>query len=109
MRIRIDVHQKQYPHKKPPSGTDQEMPNLTDDGQIRTDDEFAKSLGDYSTLEDVRAAIREDLEKNADQQGDSALRKNVLETLADEIQVELPKGLVELEAKALLQQVQVQQ
>lgn len=70
------------------------------------DDEFAKSLGDYSTLEDVRAAIREDLEKNADQQGDSALRKNVLETLADEIQVELPKGLVELEAKALLQQVQ---
>ncbi len=70
------------------------------------DDEFAKSLGDYNTLEDVRLAIREDLEKNADQQGDAALRKSVLETLSDEIQVELPKGLVELEANALFQQVQ---
>ncbi len=70
------------------------------------DDEFAKSLGEYETLDDVQAAIREDLEKNADRQGDAALRKNVLETLAEEIQVELPKGLVESESNALFRQIQ---
>lgn len=70
------------------------------------DDEFAKSLGEYENLDDVRTAIREDLEKNADQQGEAALRKNVLETLAEEIQVALPKGLVESESNALFQQIQ---
>ena len=63
-------------------------------------------LGSTKTSMMSRTAIREDLEKKADQQGEAALRKNVLETLAEEIQVALPKGLVESESNALFQQIQ---
>jgi trigger factor len=68
-------------------------------------DDFARSLGEYQSLDDLRAAVREDLEKNADQQGLSALRKSVVETLAEETQVEIPKGLIEAEQDSLVQQL----
>ena len=69
-------------------------------------DEFARSLGEFESLNDLQTAVREDLEKNADQQGLSALKKSILDALVEEAQFEVPKGLVEAERESLIQQLQ---
>lgn len=68
-------------------------------------DEFARTLGEYNSLEDIRAAVREDLEKTAEAQGMSALKESVLEALTGELQFEIPQGLLKAERDALIQQI----
>lgn len=59
------------------------------------DDEFAKDLGDFETLEDLRARIRSDLEGERQQRADQMLRSTVLDSLIERTDFEVPPGLVE--------------
>ncbi|MFQ5912278.1 MAG: trigger factor [Nitrospinota bacterium] len=69
-------------------------------------DDFARSLGEFQSLDDLRAAVREDLGKNAEQQGLAALKRSILDALVEEALLEMPKGLVEGEREGLIQHVQ---
>ncbi|MDP6085623.1 MAG: trigger factor [Nitrospinota bacterium] len=68
-------------------------------------DEFARTLGEYHSLEDLRAAVREDLEKNAEAQGLSALKESILDALIEDLQFEIPQGLLKAECDALIRQI----
>lgn len=61
------------------------------------DDEFAKDLGDFETLDALRARIREDLLKGADAEADQRLRSDLLKELASRVTVALPEPLIERE------------
>jgi trigger factor len=61
------------------------------------DDEFAKDLGDFSTLEALRARVREDLEHEARHAADRALRADLMKQLAGRVTFEVPESLVERE------------
>ena len=61
------------------------------------DDEFAKDLGEFSTLADLRARVHEDLVKAADQDADRQLRSDLLKALAGRVTFEVPGVLVERE------------
>jgi trigger factor len=61
------------------------------------DDEFAKDLGDFDTIEALRARIRQDLEREADAEADRALRNDLLKELASRVTVDVPDSLVERE------------
>lgn len=61
------------------------------------DDEFAKDLGEYDSLDALRQRVREDLEHEAKHESDRALRADLLKQLADRVQVDVPQALLERE------------
>ena len=61
------------------------------------DDELAKDLGDFSTLDALRARIREDLEHEAMHAAERQLRQDVLKQLATRVPFAVPESLVERE------------
>ncbi|MCI0485672.1 MAG: trigger factor, partial [Blastocatellia bacterium] len=59
------------------------------------DDEFAQSVNEeYDTLENLRASIRSDMEKNAEALSQEELRSHALEQLVDRNRFDLPESLV---------------
>jgi trigger factor len=58
------------------------------------DDEFAKDLGEFATLADLRGRIREDLEQDADRERTRRMRQQLLEQLAGRMTGEVPEGMV---------------
>jgi trigger factor len=61
------------------------------------DDEFAKDLGEFTTLADLRGRIREDLEQDAERERTRRMRQQLLEQLADRMTGEVPEGMVSRE------------
>jgi trigger factor len=58
------------------------------------DDEFAKDLGEFQTLADLRGRIRQDLEQDADRERTRRMRQQLLAQLADRMTGEVPEGMV---------------
>jgi len=61
------------------------------------DDEFAKDVGEFDTLEALRARIEQDLQREAEQEADRNLRADLLKELAARVTVDIPDSLVERE------------
>ncbi len=58
------------------------------------DDEFAKSSGDYETMQQLRDNVRENLSKNAETEADNRLRESLLTQLLETHQFDVPTVLV---------------
>jgi trigger factor len=61
------------------------------------DDEFAKDLGEFDTLQALRDRVRQDLESEARESSERQLRNDVLKKLASRIPYPVPQALVERE------------
>ena len=61
------------------------------------DDEFAKDLGEFDTIETLRARVRHDLEHEAQHAADRELRADLMRQLAARVPFEAPVSLVERE------------
>jgi len=61
------------------------------------DDEFAKDMGDYDTLDEVRAALRSQAEERARRDDEQHLRSQLLEKLIAANTFDAPASLVEHE------------
>ena len=61
------------------------------------DDEFAKDVSEFDTLEELRADIRAKALEQAQKQADSAFENACVEKAAENASVELPNGLIEAE------------
>jgi trigger factor len=61
------------------------------------DDEFAKDMGEFDTLDALRARVREDLEAEAREASERQLRADVLKQLATRVPFPVPTSLVERE------------
>ncbi len=59
------------------------------------DDELAKSVSEFVTLEDLRAKLRRDLEKNAQRQAEMGSKQKLAEKLLEANQSPVPEVLVE--------------
>jgi trigger factor len=59
------------------------------------DDEFAKELGVGETLEDLKARVRADLERNVKQQAEVEEREALIKQLAEKNAFEVPKAMVD--------------
>jgi len=66
------------------------------------DDEFAKDLGDYSSLGELKAKLTEDIKKEKELALDRQLRDQVVDQLLEANPFEVPESLVEEQAKALV-------
>jgi trigger factor len=61
------------------------------------DDELAKDLGDFASLEDLRKRIREDLEHEAMHAAERQVRQDVMKQLASRVPFPVPASLVDRE------------
>lgn len=65
-------------------------------------DEWAKDLGEDDTLTDLRARIRRELEKSREEEARREMGDEIVKTLVEKLQLELPQSLVEQEAVSSL-------
>jgi trigger factor len=61
------------------------------------DDEFAKDVGDFQTLDSLRDRIQQDLHREAEAEADRNLKGDLLKQLAARVTVDVPDSLVERE------------
>ncbi|MBE6977182.1 MAG: trigger factor [Ruminococcaceae bacterium] len=61
------------------------------------DDEFAKDVSEFDTLDELKADIRAKAEDNAKKQSESAFEQACVEKAAENTTVEMPKALIEAE------------
>jgi trigger factor len=66
------------------------------------DDEFAKDLGDYSSLGELKAKLTEDIKKEKELALERQLKDLVVDQLLEANPFEVPESLVEEQAKALV-------
>ena len=75
-RVRVTLHEVKR----------QELPNL--------DDAFAREVGDFEDLAALRAAVRQDLEREAAREADAQVRQALLSQVIEANQVPAPESLV---------------
>lgn len=68
------------------------------------DDEFAKDLGEFDTLDALRTRVREDLEHEARHNADREVRGELMKQLASRLPFEVPQSLVEREIDRRLEE-----
>jgi len=68
-------------------------------------DEFAKSLGDFAGLGDLRGKVRRELEEDREKSNRSAAASEVLKEIARRVNLELPESLIEKESLAILKRL----
>jgi len=66
------------------------------------DDEFAKDLGDYSSLEEFKAKLRGEIEKEKELALESQLKDRLVDQLLEATPFEVPESLVEEQTKGLV-------
>lgn len=59
------------------------------------DDAFAREVGDFESLDALRRAVREDLQKDAERSADAQVRAELIEQIVAANQVAAPRPLVE--------------
>jgi len=66
------------------------------------DDEFVKEASEFETLDELRAAVREQLEAAAEQRVDGEFRGRVLDVVAEGAEVEVPHVMVHEKAHEMV-------
>ena len=86
-------------HSKFNSIKHKEMPELTD--------EFVKASTSYESIEDMKAKLRENIEKNAQREADTKRRNEILKQATDNITVDIPEVMVENRVSNMIQELSV--
>ena len=71
-----------------------ELPELNDD--------LARQVGDFDTLDELRARVREDLEREAREQAEGVVRSRLLDQLLDANRFDVPASMVDRYVDAVL-------
>ena len=58
------------------------------------DDAFAREVGEFETLDGLRTAVRQDLEREAQREADAQLRQNLIAQIVEANRVQAPESLV---------------
>jgi len=66
------------------------------------DDEFAKELGDFASLNDLKEKIKSELKLSKENAAQRELAEEIMQKVSDKVVFELPESLVEEEALALV-------
>lgn len=59
------------------------------------DDEFAKDVSEFDTLDDLKKSIKKELENSKKQSAETEVNNSVLESLASEVTAEIPQAMIE--------------
>ena len=70
------------------------------------DDEFAKDVSEFDTLEELKASIKEKQEKQNEDKAKYEKQEAAMKAVCEEMKVEIPTGMVELETENMLKDIE---
>lgn len=70
------------------------------------DDEFAKKLGQYETLDDVKNAIKDNLNEGYNKRVEQELSEQAYKALIEKTEFELPESMVEYELNNIVDEIE---
>ena len=70
------------------------------------DDEFAKRLGPYETLDAVKNAITDNLKQGYDKRVEQELNEQIFQKLIEKTEFELPESMIEYEINGIIEEVE---
>ena len=66
------------------------------------DDEFAKNVSEFDTLEDYKKSVKEQIKKEKEQKAEQMAEEKLLETITENSVVEIPQVMIEEQADAFI-------
>lgn len=66
------------------------------------DDEFAKDVSEFDTLEELKNDIKSKLEEDVKKKAEQELRNSVVETVANTVEIEIPKAAIDRQVDNML-------
>ncbi len=66
------------------------------------DDEFAKDVSEFDTLEELKASIKEKQEKNNEQRAKYETEEAAIKAVCEKAKLDIPTGMIELEVENML-------
>lgn len=79
-----------------------EIKDIKEQGLPELDDEFAKNLGDFDNLKDLRTTVRQELESRKGDQIDAEVWTQILDELISRNPFDVPQSMVEQELQRML-------
>ena len=76
--------------------------SITEDELPELDDEFAKDVSEFDTLEEYKADVRAKLQKNKEDQAENAFRSLIMKQAADNMTVEIPQVMLAEKAEEIV-------
>ena len=70
------------------------------------DDEFAKDVSEFETLEELKASIKDRLEKQNKDREKYEKQDAVMKVIVDELKVDIPSGMIELEVDNMVKDME---
>lgn len=70
------------------------------------DDEFAKDVSEFDTLDELKKSIKEKLEKDAKQKQKYETEDAVIKAVCENVKVEIPSGMIETETEDMLKNIE---
>jgi len=70
------------------------------------DDEFAKDVSEYDTLEELKNSIKEKIEEENKQKEKYETQEAVIKTVCENAKVEIPSGMIEIETENMLKDIE---
>jgi trigger factor len=77
------------------------------ESELPLDDEFAKKVSRSNTLQELKALIRSNIEEEKKRESEQSIRDDVTRNLAEIVEAEVPKGMVEREIELMLSDLEV--
>ncbi len=70
------------------------------------DDEFAKDVSEYDTLEELKNSIKEKIEKRNEEKEKYEKQELAIKAITEEMKIDIPGGMIELEAENMLKDIE---
>ena len=72
----------------------------------KLDDEFAKEASEFDTLKELKASIKERLEKENEEKQKYEIEEAVVKAVTENIKVEVPSGMIETEVENMIKDIE---
>ena len=69
------------------------------------DDEFAKDVSEFETLEELRAAVKDNLQTEAESRANYSVRRSIIDKVVDNATLEIPVSMVDRQSRDLFSSI----
>ena len=72
----------------------------------KMDDEFAKDVSEFDTLEELKNSIKEKIQKENDEKAKYETEEAAIKAVCDQVEIEIPSGMIETEIDNMVKDVE---
>jgi len=69
-------------------------------------DEFAKDASEFDTLDELKASIKEKLEKENESRAKYEIEEEAIKTVCDNVEIEIPSGMIDVEIDNMVKDIE---